>query len=194
MPYHETEIKLSISNASAIKRRLANLGFQKTEPRHFERNFLFDFPDLHLRESGCVVRLRYEGKRTLLTFKGPPLRSSTYKIRREIETEVEHGRRFREILEALGLRAIFCYEKYRTTYANKKKKSGARFPGLVVFDETPIGDFLELEGPKRWIDKVAQHLGFCREDYITASYVALYFAKSEADGKKSQDMVFSGSK
>jgi adenylate cyclase class 2 len=189
MPDHETEIKLSVSNARAAKLRLAGLGFRKIEPRHFERNFLFDFPDLRLHKSSCVVRLRHEGKRSLLTFKGPPLRSSTYKIRREIETEVEDGHRFREILEALGLRAIFCYEKYRTTFADQKK-TGARPVGLVVFDETPLGNFLELEGPKRWIDAVARQLGFRQEDYITASYVGLYFAKCEAEGKKAQNMVF----
>jgi len=194
MPPNETEIKLSVSNAGAVKRRLADLGFRKIEPRHFERNFLFDFSDLRLRKSSCVVRLRQEGNRSLVTFKGPPLQSSTYKIRREIETGVEDGHRFREILEALGLRAVFSYEKYRTTYAALRNKTGAQTSGLVVFDETPVGNFLELEGPKRWIDKVAQGLGYRRKDYITASYVALYFAKCEAEGTKPQNMVFGARK
>src|SRR6266567_671102 len=123
MRRNETEIKLSVSNARAVQRRLASIGYRKIEPRHFERNILFDFPDCRLRQSNCVVRLRHEGKRSLLTFKGPPLRSSRYKIRREIETEVGDARRFQEILESLGMRAIFRYEKYRTTYAFKEKSA-----------------------------------------------------------------------
>ena len=194
MPHHETEIKVSVSNAGAVKRRLADLGFRRVEPRHFERNFLFDFPDLRLRKSSCVVRLRQEGKRSLLTFKGPPLKFSPYKIRREIETEVADGRRIREILAALGLRPVFCYEKYRTAYASHETKTGVHTSGFVVFDETPIGNFLELEGPQRWIDKMAQKLGFRRQDYITASYVALYFAKCKAEGTKPQTTVFAARK
>ncbi len=64
----------------------------------------------------------------------------------------------------------------------------------MVFDETPLGNFLELEGPRQWIDAAANQLGFRREDYITASYVALFFAKCEAEGKKPQNLVFGARK
>src|SRR5689334_19066873 len=103
MPRHEIEIKLKISDARSIRRRILALGFEISEPRHLEQNFLFDFPDLHLREMSSVIRLRLEGKRTLLTFKGPPVGSADYKMRREIETEVQDGGRMREIFESLGL-------------------------------------------------------------------------------------------
>ena len=49
-----------------------------------------------------------------------------------------------------GLEPWFRYEKYRSTY---------RLPGLpgvkVELDETPIGDFLEVEGAARGIDRAA---------------------------------------
>ena len=123
---------------ASVKRRLAELGFVTIKRRSFERNFLFDFPDLRLRKANSVVRVRFEGKQSLLTFKGAPVRSRDYKIRREIETYVDDGHRLREILEALGLRRTFCYEKYRTTYgvAPMLKSESA---GVVVYDETPIG-------------------------------------------------------
>jgi adenylate cyclase class 2 len=188
MPRHETEIKLKISDARGIKRRILALGFAVADPRHLERNFLFDFPDLHLRAMSSVIRLRLEGKRNLLTFKGPPVGSAVFKMRREIETEVQDGEHLRQILESLGLREVFCYEKYRTSFAPaRKSKSGF---GLIVFDETPIGNFLELEGPKIWIDATARRLGFTRRDYVAASYVSLYFARCQESGKKPGNMVF----
>jgi adenylate cyclase, class 2 len=188
MPRHETEIKLKISDARGIKRRILALEFRISEPRHLERNFLFDFADLHLRAMSSVIRLRLEGKCSLLTFKGPPVGSAVYKIRREIETEVQDGEHLREILESLGLREVFKYEKYRTTFAPRRKSKGGS--GLIVLDETPIGRFLELEGPKRWIDATARGLGYTRGDYITASYVSLYFARCQEGGKKPGNMVF----
>jgi hypothetical protein len=64
----------------------------------------------------------------------------------------------------MGLRPWFRYEKYRSTY---------RLPGfselLVELDETPIGDFLELEGECGAIDRCAVLLGFRPADYIVKS-------------------------
>jgi len=60
----------------------------------------------------------------------------------------------------------------------------------VVFDETPIGNFLELEGPQRWIDEVARQLGYARRDYITDSYAALYRKKCLEEGAKPGNMIF----
>ncbi|MHB8654436.1 MAG: class IV adenylate cyclase [Terriglobia bacterium] len=193
MPHNETEIKLKVSSVRAIKCGLTDLGFVIIERRHRERNFLFDFPDLRLRKSSSVVRLRCEGKRSILTFKGPPRESRDYKIRREIETEIGDARIMREILESLGLSEIFRYEKFRTTYA-PSRKSETPAGGLVMVDETPIGNFLELEGPKRWIGAVARRLGFRRPDYISASYVSLYHARCLEDGRKPGNMVFAAKK
>lgn len=188
MPRRETEIKLKVADARAVKRRILALGFVISEPRHAERNFLFDFPDQRLRNSGSVVRLRREARQSLLTFKGPPVGSTVYKIRAEIETAVEDGERLREILISLGLREVFCYEKFRTTYVPSRK--GKHGSGLIVLDQTPIGDFLELEGPQRWIDAAARQLGFSRADYITASYVSLYFSRCKQMGRKPANMLF----
>ena len=62
----------------------------------------------------------------------------------------------------------------------------------VAYDETPIGNYLELEGPEKWIDEVATRLGYSRQDYITSSYLALYFQKCREEGKKPGNMVFKG--
>ena len=58
-------------------------------------------------------------------------------------------------------------------------------------DLTPIGNFLELEGPGEWIDTTARQLGFPKKDYILASYGRLYVAHCENHGVEPSHMVFS---
>jgi adenylate cyclase, class 2 len=187
--HHETEIKLVVKNPKEIPRRLAELGFRPVQARHFESNYLFDFSDQRLRKSRCLLRLRFAGDQGLLTFKGVPLRSRAYKIRREIETNVEDGHRLREILRSLGMHEFFCYEKFRTLYVPRGKGKVTDAPHLV-YDETPVGIFLELEGPQRWIDEVARRLGYSRREYITDSYGVLYRKRCLEQGKKPGNMIF----
>jgi adenylate cyclase class 2 len=188
-PHHEIEIKLEVRHPRLLKKRLAALGFRAVKARHLERNYMFDFPDRRLRKARRLLRLRFAGPQPLLTYKGSPLHSQQYKIRSEIETHVEDGHRLRRILECLGLKETFRFEKYRTVYA-QPTTAGDGSHRLVVYDETPVGDYLELEGSERWIDEVAQKLGYQREDYITASYAALFFRKCSKLARVPGNMVF----
>ncbi len=189
----ETEIKLLARDRKGMGRRLSQLGFKVLKARHFECNYLFDFPDLRLGRSGRLLRLRFAGGEHLLTFKGPPLGTRRYESRREIETRVEDGVLLREVLKNLGLKQVFIYEKYRTTYAAGDRADSHELP-RVAYDETPIGNYLELEGPEKWIDEVATRLGYSPRDYITSTYLALYFQKCREDGKRLGNMVFKGRK
>ncbi len=186
---HETEVKLAVKDPKQVRWRLAELGFRPVQARYFESNYLFDFPDQRLRKTRCLLRLRLAGDKGLLTFKGAPVRSRDYKIRREIETSVEDGHQLREILRNLGMREVFYYEKYRTIFAPRGKREATEAPHLL-FDETPVGKYLELEGPQRWIDEVARQLGYSRREYITESYAALHRKKCLEEGKKPGNMIF----
>lgn len=185
----ETEIKLPARDPKQVRKGLSQLGFKVLKARHFESNLLFDFPDLRLRKSGCLLRLRFAGGESRLTFKGPPLRTSRFGSRREIETRIEDGALLREVLKNLGLKLVFVYEKYRTIYAARERPDSPRLP-LVAYDETPIGNYLELEGPEKWIDKVATRLGYLPQDYLTSTYLALYVQKCRQDRRKPGNMVF----
>jgi len=188
---HETEIKLRVKDPNEVRRRITELGFRPVQARHFESNYLFDFPDQRLHKARRLLRLRFANDQGLLTFKGTPLRSRDYKIRPEIETNVEDAQQLREILRSLGMREVFCYEKFRTVYAPRGKREVPEAPHLV-YDETPIGNFLELEGPGGWIDAVARQLGYSRQEYIRESYAALYRKSCLEEGKKLGNMIFPG--
>jgi adenylate cyclase class 2 len=175
----ETEIKLRLTQGSERARALLEQhGFRATGPRQLETDQTFDLPTGELKQSGRLLRLRSAGGRSTVTYKGPADASTRHKSREEIETVLSDGSAFTQILERLGYQPAWAYEKFRTTFKAAGFKAttseAQREDGIVTLDETPIGDFLELEGPGYWIDQTAVRLGFGPADYITSSYAALY--------------------
>jgi len=186
-PYIENEIKLRYpAGADAARRMLEQHGYQAIEPRTLESDQLFDRPAGDLRNSDQLLRLRRTGARAIVTYKGPAQRER-HKSREEIEFEVSDAAAFRRVLDRLGYSPAFRYEKYRTKFAARGE------PGFVTIDETPMGTFLELEGPAEWIDQTATRLGFSHADYLTSSYASLYREYREANRDAPQNMTFEGS-
>jgi adenylate cyclase class 2 len=181
----ETEVKIRLSSAPAAQRLLADAGFTISVPRGFEANTLYDTADLKLRNTEMLLRLRQFGEKSVVTWKGPSV-PGPHKMRPELETSVGSSEAFDQILRALGYQPIFRYEKYRAEY----KQQGAASDGVVSLDETPIGDFLELEGAPDWIDRTAALLGFERGAYVLASYGRLYLDHCAAQGVEPGNMVF----
>jgi hypothetical protein len=62
--------------------------------------------------------------------------------------------------------------------------------GKVVVDETPIGNFCEIEGPSRWIDSTARKLGVSPADYITKNYATLFADWKQATKSPAREMTF----
>jgi adenylate cyclase class 2 len=177
----EVEIKLRLTDVAEGRRRLRQAGFRVVRRRVLERNVIFDTPGHALRRRGLLLRLRTSGARSLVTFKGPSERGK-HKIRKEIEFELRGGgEACLEVFEALGYRPAFRYEKYRTEYVLKPVSAGR-----AMLDETPVGVFLELEGPPHWIDRTARRLGFREADYVTATYAELH----RSTGRGRRDMLF----
>jgi adenylate cyclase, class 2 len=165
----ETEIKIRFEGGPQQARALIEShGYAVIEPRTLETDQLFDRASGELRTGDQLLRLRQAGSRSTITYKGPATRER-YKSREEIEFDVSDPGAFELALDRLGYTPRFRYEKYRTKFA-----APAGEPGIVTIDETPIGVFLELEGPAGWIDATAARLGFANSEYSTASYAAIY--------------------
>lgn len=179
----ETEVKLAVPSAEAARELLLRAGFAALHERAFESNEVFDTPDGELLLSRRLLRLRDFRGEAILTFKGPP-EPGPHKVRPEFETVVESAPICRQILHALGYRLTFRYEKFRTTLQRSSE------PGHAVLDETPVGTFLELEGPPGWIDSTAAELGFSPSSYILLSYGSLYREYCKRAGIPPTHMVF----
>jgi adenylate cyclase, class 2 len=181
---HETEVKIRLSNAAGMAGRLTAAGLTLSVPRQFEANTLYDTKKRELRQRGMILRLRQVGPKNLVTWKGPGT-PGRHKSRAELETQVESLQALSQILEQLGYVPSFRYEKFRTEFSDPANPAGT-----VTLDETPIGDFLELEGPGDWIDQTAERLGFSEQEYVLESYGGLYLADCERRGVQPGEMVF----
>jgi len=179
----EVEIKLRVSDLDRALAAIHSLGYELHHPREREANAVFDFRGSNLRRRGQLLRLRRFGRDAVLTFKGK-FQEGRHKQREEIETRVSDAEAAGIIIERLGLHPVFRYEKFRTEY----HKPGE--PGIITVDETPIGNFIELEGPGPWIDQAAALLGYNEGDYIKLSYAALYIEYRKRTGTPNRDMLF----
>ena len=175
----ETEIKLRMPGPGPARQALARLEATLVRPRHLEDNVLLDDDRSTLVGSGRTLRLRRTADAVLLTFKGPRSDREGVRSRPEVEVEVKPSEAdaLEAILRGVGFQPVFRYQKYRETYRLGELE--------IVVDETPIGTFLEIEGPPPQIHAAAAALGKGPRDYITDSYAGLFFA---AGGKG--DMVF----
>lgn len=190
----ETEIKLRISDGGRPRNVLRRLGWRVARRRYHERNTLYDRNGDPWLAAGRLLRVRDAGPQCLLTLKLPVAKSPVaslpvarqglHKVREEIEIEIADGRQLRRILEAMDFRPAWQYEKYRTEF----RRAGER--GKILLDETPVGDYLELEGAPRWIDRTAAELGFSKQDYIVDTYRGLFVKLCEATASTARDMLF----
>jgi adenylate cyclase class 2 len=179
----EIEIKFRVPNLASLTARLQSLGLKQTTPRTREMNTLFDLPGRPLRAKGDLLRLRKYGDTWLLTHKARAANDTgPHKIRIETETRVADGDKMQSILIALQFQPVFRYEKFRAEWSGEK--------GHVVVDETPIGNFAEIEGPREWIDSIARDLGVAPDQYITETYAALFFAWKRESKNPAEEMTF----
>ena len=179
--HKEVEIKFCVDDLRQLARRLRAAGFRQITPPTQEMNTLYDLPGQPLRRRGELLRLRRYGKEWLLTHKAKGA-AGRHKAREETETKISDGHKMDAILRALGFEPSFRYEKFRAEWDDRK--------GHVVVDETPIGNFGEIEGPSRWIDATARRLGIRRSDYITQNYAGLFQQWKQTTRSPAEEMTF----
>ncbi|HKW19588.1 MAG TPA: class IV adenylate cyclase [Terriglobales bacterium] len=181
---NEVEIKFKVSDIKTLATRLQELGLKQVTPRTHEMNVLFDLPGHPLRKRGDLLRLRKYGETWVLTHKAKSktAQNAPHKTRIETETRVQDGAKMETILRSLQFEPSFRYEKFRAEWAGEK--------GHVVIDETPIGNFAEIEGPPEWIDCIAKNLGVTREQYITETYSGLFLAWKKQSKNRAHAMTF----
>ena len=203
----EIELKFPVDDLARLQSRLPALGFHLDTPRTFEQNTLFDTPARTLRESKQILRLRRYGDLWTLAHKrpNPSVDDATtrYKIRIETETHVDDGPALAAIFEQLGYSPVFRYEKFRTEWSQDAYTiEGPLFPtsdlfaelspahGHLVLDETPIGNYAELEGPPAWIDDTLAKLNIDPATCLTESYGKLFLAWKAHTGSSAEHLTF----
>ena len=177
----EREIKLRFDSPEDARAAILAAGATPLRCRRLQEDALLDTDDETLRGRRCVLRIRTEAGKSLLTFKGP-VQSGTMKVRDEYETVIADGEVLLRVLEELGLHVWFRYEKYREEYAAEDV--------TIALDETPVGTFVEIEGGESGIEAIAVALGRSAADFILDSYRGLFIQHRERHGLGRDHMVF----
>ena len=178
----ETEAKFYVLNLAEIEIRVQDLGARLIQSRVLEMNTRFDLPDASLRSESRVLRLRRDTE-ARLTYKSASTNKQGALSRTEIEFIVEDFETAKQFLEALGYRSIFYYEKYRTTY----ELNGV----LIMLDELPYGNFVEIEGETiEAIQRTSDTLKLNWNAAIGTSYFALFGRARKILNLSFQDLSF----
>jgi adenylate cyclase, class 2 len=177
----EREVKLRFPTLADARAAILAAGATPLRGRRLQEDCLLDTADERLRQERCVLRIRVEAGRSLLTYKGP-VQPSRWKLREERETIISDGETMLYVLERLGFSVWFRYQKYREEF-------GAR-DAVIALDETPIGTFVEIEGSETAITEFAAALGRSEAEYLLDSYRSLYVQHCEAKGEAVGNMVF----
>jgi len=186
-PY-EIEVKLRFGELGGFAR--AGISLEIEIARHFEDNWLLDSPDCHLGERDAILRVRSAAGRGAITYKEKAdglAPASRFKKRIEIETAIEDPESAVAVFERLGYRRWFRYQKYRTVY-RATLPDGSELH--VMFDETPLGSFVELEGEEEVIARAVELLGVTPDEYVLESYLAIQAEHCRWRGKPLVDMIF----
>jgi adenylate cyclase class 2 len=170
-----------VASLRSLTRKLRAAGFRRVTPPTHEINILYDLPGEVLRARQQLLRLRKYGSTWKLTHKSGG-KKGRHSSRVELETGVADGKKMDAILRGLGYAPSFRYDKFRAEWTDGE--------GHVVVDETPIGNFCEIEGRPRWIDATAKKLGVTLADYITKNYATLFADWKQVTRSTAKAMTF----
>jgi adenylate cyclase class 2 len=177
----EREVKLRFDSPEQARNAILAAGATPLRCRRFQEDCLLDTDDEMLRRRRCVLRIRTESGKSLMTYKGP-VQPSELRLRPEHETIIGDGEVMLRVFEELGLHVWFRYEKYREEYAAEDV--------TIAIDETPIGTYVEIEGAERGILTWTEAIGRSPADFVLDSYRGLFIKHRDEFGFPGTDMVF----
>jgi adenylate cyclase, class 2 len=175
----ERELKFHSVELEKLRERLADLEAERLGSAAFEDNWILD-REGELLSAGRILRLRTDGPRARLTYKGPMRLEGNVKIREEREIEVESAEEARALFEHLGYAVVRRYQKMREEW---------QLGGVTIaLDHTPIGDFAEFEGDGA--ETVAKRCGLDPLKAERRSYLRLYEDYLKEHPEAPPEMVF----
>ncbi len=153
----EVELKFRVADFESLLAKLLHHGARPQLPTT-QRDRYFNHPSHDFSQTDEALRLRLDGGRPYITYKGPKIDAKT-KTRREIEVPFGEGlddlEKMSELLLHLGFRPVATVQKERRAFDLEVNNTLIE----VSLDEVAgLGCFLELEGTAEAddIDRVRQ--------------------------------------
>jgi len=175
----EREIKYRVEDFDPYRKKLLLKGATCRSPV-FEDNIVFDDETGSLKSDEKLLRLR-KAEIVTLTFK-KPIDRTRFKIMEEYEIEVSDFDEALKIINVLGYHKVFRYQK--------RREAITWLDSHILLDETPIGNYIEIEGSEEHILELSRELELDPERGSSKNYMELYRAYCELNNQKPSDMVF----
>jgi len=178
----EIEAKLKVDSLEAVAEKLDSLGAEFVGEK-IQRDYYFEDADGTMAENDKCLRVRKEGQKVILAYKGPR-QDRQFKVRPEFEIETSDEKLAVEFLKALGYKETLAFEKRRKVYNFGECE--------VALDELVLlGSFVEIEGPsEETVAKVQSELGLSDLEHIGDSYALLMNKKLGSDGIEKTEIFF----
>ncbi|WP_422175276.1 class IV adenylate cyclase [Methanoregula sp.] len=168
----EIELKVRVNSLDPIRQNLENRHAEFRGKQH-EHDIYYNAPHRDFGSTDEALRVRYTDSHALVTYKGKKLREYGLKAREELNTAVESGEVFEQILARLGFTKTAEVNKWRENY-----RLGNTSFALDLVDG--LGTFVEIEiiaqnddaDATNQIQRYAKEMGICGEP-ILASYLEL---------------------
>ncbi len=172
----EIELKVQVDALGPVREQLSTRNAQFSGRIH-EHDIYYNAPHRDFGTTDEALRVRYTNDHAVITYKGAKLAKYGLKAREELNTALESGEVFEQILVRLGFVKTAEVNKWRENY-----RLGTAAISLDSVDE--LGTFVEIEvmtdlnGPDatNQINTLAKEMGIVGEP-ILASYLELLLSK-----------------
>ena len=148
----EVEVKLKVDDLNELEMVLVDKGAILEEIVNQQDQY-FNHPIKDFNETDEALRIREDGDKTYLTYKGPKFDSKS-KTRKEIDIEIENAKQLAGMLESLDFRKVAIVSKERRIYL----LDGIHY---CLDNVASIGTFLEVEkiiGDKSTFEKTRDEI------------------------------------
>ena len=172
----EIELKIKVDALDPVRQRLNERNAQFCGKGH-EHDIYYNAPHRDFGITDEAMRVRYTDNHAVITYKGAKLKKYSLKAREELNTAVESGEVFEQILDRLGFVKTAEVNKWRENY-----RLGNAAIALDTVDE--LGTFVEVEimtelsgtDATGQINALAKEIGVSGEPILT-SYLELLLSK-----------------
>ncbi|MBI2449953.1 MAG: class IV adenylate cyclase [Candidatus Nealsonbacteria bacterium] len=166
----EIQIKVFLRREIPLD-ELAKIGF-RLRSSALQQDTYYSAPNWEKNYKGELMRIREEGGRYFLAYKGPVC-SGSFRIKPKIEFEVEPG--LKDALEKLGYKRTLSLKKIRRKFSERDNLE------LVMDRIENNGEFLEFRAKnhegKAEITELLKKLGIRKKDTTKKSYLEILLSK-----------------
>lgn len=159
----EIEIKIQLKDKENIAKKLKELGGKKGKSY---TQITYGFFSNDSIEKGIFPRIRQEDNSLVLTVKLRKDKKTKYFEREEYSIKIDNLKDAIKILQLFGYDRIREFTKFREEWSFKG-------PVKVNVDKLNFGRFIEIEGPKKEIERMVDDLGFQDRERFAKAYLSL---------------------